>query len=123
MKVQIWVSMLIAIALSVSIDASDLMTMTVSPAQSFAPASLRVRVRIEPSPENRELEIVADSSEFYRSSLVQLDGDRAPRIVTLDFPGLPGGDYQVRGSLFDSVGHQRAGVRQQARVIPFGGGS
>jgi hypothetical protein len=97
--------------------AEDPMTMRVSPMQSLAPAHLTVQVHVQPSTENRSLEIVIDSVDFYRSSLVPLEGDRAPRIFTVDFRSLPIGDYEVRGVLLDSVGHSRAAVRLQARVV------
>jgi hypothetical protein len=91
--------------------------MTVSPAQSFAPATLRIQVRLERDVDNRALEIAADSGDFYRSSVVELDGERAPRVVIVEFRSVPGGHYEIRSALRDGVGHERACVRQQAIVI------
>lgn len=95
--------------------------MSVSQAQSFASANLYVRVIIEPHASNRTLEIIADPDEFYRSSEIQLDGDRALRTIFLQFRSLPGGHYVVRGTLIDGTGHERASVREQVTVIPSGG--
>ena len=99
-------------------DAGEMITMAVSPRQSIGPTNLTVRVRLEPSAENRALQIVADSGEFYRSSHVQLAGERAERMVVVEFRGVPSGDYQISGVLFNSVGHSRAMARQQAFVLP-----
>ena len=102
------------------VDGGERLRMTVSPAQSFAPSFLRVRVRIEPSVENRSLEVIADSGGFYRSSEVQLEGDRAPATINLEFRNLPEGDYQVVGILKDRAGHERSMVNQEVRVIGTG---
>ena len=94
------------------------LTLDVTPFQSFAPATVRVRARIEPSAANRTLTIVADGSEFYRSSEFQLDGDQAPKTFEILIPNLPGGEYEVYAYLMDSLGQRRGIARQSARVIP-----
>jgi hypothetical protein len=91
--------------------------LTVTPFQSFAPATVRVRARIEPNAENRILTIVADGQAFYRSSDIPLEGELAPKTVELNFSNLPGGEYEVYAVLRDSVGRQRAFLRQRTRVI------
>ena len=96
------------------------LALSVTPSYAFAPATVRVRVRLDPSADNRALEIVADSAEFYRSSLIQLEGERAPRVVTLDFRSLPEGDYEIRGALFDSMGRERAAICAHTNVIRSG---
>jgi hypothetical protein len=101
------------------LDAGESLTLKVTPEVSFAPATVRIQVRLEPSPDNRGLEIVANSENYYRSSLVEF-GDRAPRIVTVDFRGLPSGKYEISGALKDGGGQERERVRQQAVVIPSG---
>ena len=98
------------------------LTLDVTPFQSFAPATVRVRARIEPSAANRVLTIVADGSEFYRSSEFQLDGDQAPKTFEVFFPNLPGGEYEVYAYLTDSLGHRRAIARRSARVVSMMGG-
>jgi len=71
------------------------MTVRVTPAVAFAPANLIVRTHIEADADNRAITIVAESNDFYRSSEVQLDGDRAPRTSTFEFRSLPSGTYQI----------------------------
>ena len=100
---------------AMSIHANEPLTMAVSPVQSFAPTNLTIRVHVEPDAGNRAFEVVAESSDYYRSSRIQLDGVGAPRTIALEIRNLPGGDYDVRGALIDSAGHERAAVRRQSR--------
>lgn len=71
----------------------------VSPRVSAAPAAVRVRAFVTPDAANRSLEIIADSDEFYRRSLIQLDGASAAFVTEMVFKNLPGGDYQVSVAL------------------------
>ena len=100
--------------------AKERMTLRVSPAVAFAPANLIVRTMIEADAQNRGIEIVAESTEFYRSSEIQLDGEHAPRTTTFEFRSLPPGDYEVKATLLGSDGSALATVRQQVNVIPTG---
>jgi hypothetical protein len=102
-------------------DADECMSMRVSPRQALAPVNLRVSVRIEPNADNRVLTIVADSPEFYRSSQIQLEGELAPKTFTIEYPNVPGGTYEVTSVLVNSMGRERATVRQSAHVVPVGG--
>jgi hypothetical protein len=104
------------------LGAGERMTMKVSPAVSFAPANLIVRATIVSDADNRAVEIVAESPDFYRSSMVQLEGDRAARTSQFEFRSLPPGTYEVRASLFGSNGEARATIRQQINVIASGAG-
>jgi hypothetical protein len=99
-------------------NGGERLTMTVSPEQSFAPKNLTVRVHVAPDTANRTLGVSAESSEHYRSSLIQLDGDEASQTVVLEFRGLQGGAYEGRGTLIDSVGHEHGSVRKQVNVVP-----
>jgi len=120
MRIRWWLcGLLVVVALPVA--GGDRMTMKVSPAQAFAPSLLRVRVRIEPEADNRSLTVTVDSGEFYRSSEMPLDGDRAPKTIQLEFPGLPEGDYDVVGIVKDSAGHRRSFARDYARFVRVGG--
>lgn len=103
-----------------SLTGGESLTMSVSPAQSFAPANLLVRLGIEPNATNRVVEIVAESEEFYRSSLVALEGERGPRTVQLQFRNLPGGRYEVSGTVTDDKGREVAFARRQVNVLPSG---
>lgn len=102
--------------------ASQHLTLKVSPSVSFAPANLVVRAMVETDVHNRAVEIVAESDDFYRSSEIQLDGDKAPRTTTFEFRSLPPGAYEVKATLFGEGGSTRASVRQQITVMAGGGG-
>ena len=117
---RLWLcGMCVAVALPVS--GGERMTMTVTPAAALAPSPLRVRVRIEPSDENRSLMVSADSGEFYRSSEIQLNGERAPKTIEVEFREVPEGAYDIVAIVKDSVGHQRLAARRSANVIGPGG--
>ena len=104
------------------LGAGERLTMKVSPAVAFAPANLIVRATIVADADNRAVEIVAESEDFYRSSTIQLEGDRAARTNTFEFRSLPPGTYEVRAHLLGSNGEQRAAVSQQINVIASGAG-
>ncbi len=87
----------------------------------MAPATIRVRVGVEPDADNRVLNVIADSGAYYRSSEIQLDGERAPRLLVVEFPSLPGGSYTVQGMLRDENGRRSASVIQEIRVVPSAG--
>jgi hypothetical protein len=103
-----------------SADAGPELTMRVTPAHSPAPANVRIQIRIEPHAENRVLVVVADSEEFFRSSEIQLDGDRAPRTLAVEFRSLPAGEYVVESVLTDASGSPRASLRRHMLVTPSG---
>jgi hypothetical protein len=96
-----------------SSDATDTqLRIDVSPRVSSAPAVVRVRATVTPSEENRALQIVADSGEYYRSSLVPLDGAFAASITETTFKNLPGGEYEVTVALVDARGIRKMDRRQ-----------
>ena len=111
----------LCVAVAMPVSGGDRMTMTVTPAVALAPSPLRVRVRIEPSDENRSLIVAADSSGFYRSSEIQLDGERAPKTIEVEFREVPEGEYDILGIVKDGAGHQRFAARRSANVIGPGG--
>jgi len=102
--------------------AGERITVKVSPAVAFAPANLVVRTMIEADQDNRAVEIVAESADFYRSSQIQLEGDKAPRTTNFEFRSLPPGTYEVRALLIGTGGEQRAFARQTINVIASGAG-
>jgi hypothetical protein len=91
----------------------------VSPAFSFAPANL-IRTSVEPDAENRSMEVIADSAEFYRSSTITLEGDRAPKTTMVEFRSLPPGDYKVTARLIGVEGHRRAIAHADLNVLESG---
>ena len=102
------------------VGAGERITLKVSPAVAFAPANLVVRATVEADADNRAIEIVAESTNFYRSSEIQLEGDKAARTNTFEFRSLPPGTYEVRAKLLSASGQTRAAVRQQVNVIASG---
>lgn len=91
------------------------------PAFAYEPADLQLEFAIVPDAENRALDVVAESYDFYRSSLIELEGERAQHIVSIHYHGLPAGEYFVRGVLLDVKGRERAMVQRQITVMSTGG--
>jgi hypothetical protein len=101
-------------------NGGEALGMAVSPAQSFAPSNLRVRLRLEPHAQNRRLAVVVDSADFYRRSEIPLDGEQAPKAITIEVRNVPGGSYQVSSVVLDESGRMRASAKQDVNVIsPF----
>lgn len=75
------------------------LTMRVSPRVAHAPGRIVVRTTIEPHAGNRAIQIVAESTDYYRSSTQDLDGERAARTTVVQFKGLPLGVYRVSATL------------------------
>jgi hypothetical protein len=117
MRSQLW---LFGLALSTAAlaAAGDPVSIRVNPSVSVAPTMLAIRVNVVPQPENRALEIVLDSGEFYRLSRVQLEGDRGPAVNTLTVASVPAGDYEVTATVIDAGGNR--GTRARAFVEVMG---
>src|SRR5687767_5912927 len=96
------------IAAAGPLAANERLMIRVSPSVAFAPANLVVRTMIVADKDNRSVEIVAESMDFYRSSEIQLDGEHAPHTTVFEFRSLPSGSYQVRATLKGSGGHELA---------------
>ena len=105
---------------TLSLGAGERISMKVSPAVAFAPANLVVRAMIEANADNRAVEIIAESADFYRSSQIQLEGEKAPRTNQFEFRSLPPGTYEVRALLIGADGQHKAYARQQVNVIASG---
>jgi len=97
--------------------ATDRLALRVSPVVSFAPANLVVRATVEANAENRSIEVVAESEDFYRSSEMPLEGDHAPRTTRFEFRSLPTGSYQVRATLRGVSGKEIASTQEQINVV------
>jgi len=112
----------VSVLFALPVTGGEPLRMTTSPSQSFAPAHLTIQVRIAPFAENGALEVLAQSEDFYRSSEIQLEGDRAPATIQFQFRAMPAGDYDVVGILKDRSGHKRSIVHSQVHVIATGSG-
>src|SRR5689334_15240171 len=86
--------------------ANEKLSLRVTPNVSSAPSTVTVRAYVTPSSDNRWLRIEADSGSFYRSSEVQLDGDKAPTLTEFRLNSLPSGEYTVVAALIDSKGDE-----------------
>lgn len=115
------VGVLLVTALPAS--AGERLTIRVSPAMSFAPANLVVQAVIEANKDNRSIEVIAESHDFYRSSEVTLEGQHAPRVSVFEFRSLPSGDYEVRALLKGTGDQMFAVTRESVRVVASGAGS
>jgi hypothetical protein len=116
MSVRAWVFGL-AVMTTTVVGAKEPLSMRAYPAMSFAPANLIIRTRVEPDVDNRAMEVVAESDGFYRSSAIQLEGDRAPKTTVFEFRSLPAGDYDVRAVVIGADGEQRAVARAHVNVV------
>ena len=63
------------------------------------------------------LQVVAASDGYYRSSDIQLDGDRAPRTTLVQFKSVPGGVYEVSAILKGEGDEELAFARYELRVV------
>jgi hypothetical protein len=88
-----------------------------APTVMLAPGHLVVQIEVEPDSANRAIQVIAESSDLYRSSEIQLEGDTAPRRNTFEFKGLPSGAYRIQAILLGSGGQQRALVVRKLEVI------
>ena len=116
--------LLVALALMTLVavvDGRERIEIRVRPAFSIAPAEVQLEFRITPDSENRGLVVSAESDAFYRSSLIELEGEHAQRVVSIRYQSLPAGDYSVRGALIDAEGHERAAAEKQITVMTSGG--
>jgi hypothetical protein len=79
--------------------AADGVALRVTPYKCLEPCTVRVTVHTAPDPDVRALVVELDSADFFRSSLIQLDGGNSPTLHLLEFPSLPAGVYAVRAVL------------------------
>jgi hypothetical protein len=73
---------------------------------------LVVQVLIQRDAENDAMRVTAESSSYFASSEMDLEGGYAPRVKVVRFRDLPSGFYEVTGTVYDG----RAKVKGQARV-------
>jgi hypothetical protein len=104
---------------SASSDATEKLTLRVTPNVSTAPSTVIVKAMVARSAGNRSLHIEADSGTFFRSSEIQLDGDKAPVVTEIRLNSLPGGQYTVMAVLRDNMGTETV-VRRTAIVLSQG---
>ena len=80
-------------------DAGAPVTLAVRPTVLFAGRDVRTTVRTPRDPRNRELRIVVEAADYFKSSDLQLDGDDAPATHQFTWKELPSGAYRVEAIL------------------------
>ena len=119
--VRVVVVLLATVALSphgdVAAAEQSQLRISVYPSYTLAPANVRVQAVVERAPENRALEFVVESPQYYRSSTIELDGEQAARVHIVQFRALSGGTYEVRVALVGGDGGARAVLYHRVMVI------
>ena len=105
------------VLLAPAANGGERLSLRVTPAVAFAPADLNVRATVESDRANRSMQIEVDSSDFYRSSEIQLDGEHAPRTLTFTFRDVPGGMYDLRATVRDDRGQTIASTHSLVDVV------
>jgi hypothetical protein len=90
--------------MSLGVHAGEPIRVRVVPAFALNPADVIVETVIEPDVRNRGVEITVDSANFFTTSTVTLEGERAPRVRTTRFRQLPAGNYEVSATLVQDNG-------------------
>ena len=87
---------------------------------SVEPATVVLDIVVERHAANRGMQVSVDSGEYYRSSLVQLDGEGAPRITRIQYANLPAGLYEIRAILYGPGDKPRAIASRSFEVMTRG---
>lgn len=103
-----------------ALNGNEALSMRVTPTVVLAPGAVTVSVTVERDADNRALQIVAESPDYYRSSQIPLDGQNAPRVNIFELKSLPTGLYEVTGVLVRTQG-RRTVVQRLAQVQPSPG--
>jgi hypothetical protein len=77
-------------------SAGEPVTAQVMSSGALAPADIVVRAFVEPDARNRSVEFTVSSDDFYRRSVEQLQGERAPRLSEVRYRNLPKGHYTIQ---------------------------
>lgn len=96
--------------------AREKLSLRVTPNVSSAPSNVVAIATIAKDPANRWLTIEAESGAFYRSSAIQLDGDKAPAVTEVRLSNLPSGEYAVSAVLKNNLGEETT-VRRTVIVL------
>jgi hypothetical protein len=107
----------VALLVAAPVGAGEMLTLRVVPGVAFAPAAVVVSAAALQDPSNRSLKIELESAEYYRSSLIQLDGADAAITNIVRYESLPGGSYEVRATLFGAGGQKRAATARALEIL------
>ena len=100
--------------------ATEKLSLRVTPNVSSAPGNVIVKATVARHADNRWLLIEADSGTFFRSSAIQLDGDKAPTVTEFRLNSLPSGNYVVAAVLRNNLGEETVVRRTVVVLSPFG---
>ena len=95
---------------------SDVVSVSAFPGVAQEPAWITVRVFVEPDPENRALEVIAESENFFSKSRLQLNGERTARTRVFEYRDLLAGDYDIRAVLIDQGGDPGAVATAKVKI-------
>lgn len=101
----------LVLAAGVGLVAREPLVVRVSPMVAQPPAFITVRADVEVNDDNRSLEISAEGDDFFTSSRIPLEGDKAPRFSEVYFENVPAGAYRVKAVLFGSRGERATVIR------------
>ena len=116
MSIRVLVLTLLAIS-TAPLVAGERIGLQVTPSVAFAPADLQVRASIPQDEENRALQIIAESHNFYSSSEIQLDGEKAPTSTTVEFRSVPVGLYSVKVVVKGTGGKELGSARTAVNIV------
>jgi hypothetical protein len=108
------------VAVSSETLANEKLSLRVTPNVSSAPSNVIVKATVARNADNRWLEIEADSGTFFRSSTIELDGDKAPTVTEIRLNNLPSGNYVVAAVLKNTHGEETVVRRNVIVLSQFG---
>lgn len=108
--------LLAMILLTASASAGERVKVHVSLGAGFGPTEVFVQTSVEPSDANAALVVAIESDDFFRSSTIELDQDRAPRVNCFRFPQTPKGLYAVSVIVLDHSGSELARIDKYVRI-------
>jgi hypothetical protein len=79
--------------------AKEIVAITVHGYYFAAPATISITIAVEPGASNRALIVEADGDDYFRSSMIELDGEREKRLHPVEFRNLPAGEYKLRAQV------------------------
>jgi hypothetical protein len=103
-----------------ALHGSDLLKLQISPLVAQAPGSITIRAVVDASDDNRSLEVTAQSLDFTRRSVIDLEGLAAPRVNVFAFAHMPAGEYEVSAVLLGTNG-VRATMARTVLIMPTPG--
>jgi hypothetical protein len=100
--------------------AEEDVTLRLTPRFVSAPGYVRSQIRVSPNAENRVMRVSIDSDGYYRSSQIELEGDKAPMTHWVDFKGVPAGKYQFLVEVLGPGGTARVTRQLDFTVLGMG---